>query len=65
MEINQLYRVGVAAEKTKVGRTTILAAIKRGEIPSYETACKLPLVAIADVKKWAKVERTRGPKTGG
>lgn len=62
MEVSKSYRVGKAAEKAGVLRTTVLAAIKRGEIPCDKTACGLPMVALSDVKRWAKQERKTGPK---
>jgi excisionase family DNA binding protein len=63
MDIQQLFRVNAASEKTKVGRTTLLAAIKRKELPVYHTGCGLPLVTLADVRKWSKQERKPGPKS--
>lgn len=64
MDITQLFRVNSASEKTKVGRTTLLAAIKRKELPVHYTGCGLPLVTLADVRKWAKTERHIGRPPG-
>jgi excisionase family DNA binding protein len=65
MDVSQLYRVSNAAEKTGLGRTTLLAAIDRKELPVYYTGCGLPMVTLADVRKWSKQERKPGPKSSG
>lgn len=56
------YRVAVAAVECGVNRTTLLSAVARGDIPTVELGCALPLVKLADVKRWASEERKRGPK---
>lgn len=67
METSKLYRVAIAAAETGVNRTTLLSAIERGEIPSETTGCGLPLVTLAEVRKWAAHagKRKRGPKAKG
>lgn len=60
MDASKLYRIAIAAKKTGVGRTTIIEAIRRGELTAYTTACELPLVTLSDVRAWAK----NPPKVG-
>ena len=60
--INSLFRLKIAAERCKVKRTTLLSAIDRGEVPTENTGCGLPLVRLADVRKWAKKDRPVGRK---
>ena len=60
IDTSKLYRIAIAAQRTGVGRTTLLAAIDRGELTVYETGDGLPLVTLADVRKWAKKERRIG-----
>ena len=55
-----LQRIATAAQETGVKRTTILAAIDRGEIPVSMLADGLKLVTVADVLKWDKKARTMG-----
>ena len=50
------------AELLNVNRSTVNVAIRRGEIPTTELACGTRVVRVADVKKWSKQERKRGPK---
>lgn len=65
MDAKKLYRVAQAAEACGVNRSTLITAVRREQLPSYGTACGLPLVLLADVKRWAKAERKPGrkPKT--
>jgi excisionase family DNA binding protein len=62
MDARKLYRISHAAQKTGVGRSTIQAAIGRGEIDAVVTGCGLPLVTLAAVRSWAKADRKPGPK---
>ncbi len=66
MNVKNLFRIGIVAKKTGVPRTSIMTAIDRGEIAVYHSACKLPMVTLADVQKWGKEERPMGrpPKNG-
>ncbi len=62
MDAQKLTRIAIAAQVAGVNRSTLKSAVERGDLPSYLTACGLPLVVQADVNKWAKQERQRGPK---
>ncbi len=60
MEVSKLTQISVAAKQTGTPKTTLFSAIDREEIPVYHTVCKLPLVVLADVQKWAKKKRPLG-----
>ena len=61
-KLSDLFRVAAAAKKLKLIRTTLLAAVGRGEIPTYATGCQLKLVTLSDGRRWAKQERFPGRK---
>lgn len=62
METNKLYRVTMACKKLGIHRTTVNSAIERGEVETHQTACGLPLVTLAELKRWNKRERKLGRK---
>lgn len=62
MDAKKLTRIAIAAQAAGINRSTLKSAVERGDLPVYQTACGLPLVVQADVEKWAKQERQRGPK---
>lgn len=55
-----LYRVSHAARLSCVHRSTLLKAMSSGYVPTYRTACGLPLVSLADARRWA-IESTPLP----
>jgi excisionase family DNA binding protein len=55
--ISDLWRLSAIAHATGIPRTTLRAAVERGEIPYWTTACGTALVRQQDVRDWA----TRGP----
>ena len=59
MDSKKIMRVGEAAKATGIKRTTIIAAIDRGEIRSYPLACGLPTVRLTDVVGWRRPKRGR------
>jgi len=64
MNTNILYRISCAARATGVKRTTIQAAVGRGEIAAEHTGCGMPLVTLRDITRWAKKTRPLGRKPG-
>lgn len=62
IEACEYCRIAFAAQEAGVKRTTLLSAVNRGDIEVVEMGCRLPLVRLADVKRWAAEERQRGPK---
>lgn len=62
MDASKLYRVAQAAAACQVNRSTLVTAVRGGQVASYPTACGLPLVTLADVRKWARQDRKPGRK---
>lgn len=60
MDAAKLYRVAHAAQACDVNRSTLVTAVRAGQCPSVATGCGLPLVTLADVRAWAKVDRRPG-----
>lgn len=54
MDAKKLHRIAAAAAAVGLAKQTLDSAVRRGDVPSYPTACGLPLVRLADVKRWAK-----------
>ena len=61
MDAKKLYRVAEAAKQTEANRSTLISAVRAGQVPSYPTACGLPLVLLKDVRKWMAKADTRRP----
>ena len=59
--IARLYRPAVIAAKLGIPRTTLAAAIQRGEILMYTTGCGVDLTTREEVEAWA----VRGPDNLG
>ncbi|MEN1682099.1 MAG: hypothetical protein AAGJ46_21175 [Planctomycetota bacterium] len=60
MDQAKLYRVAHAAEAEGINRSTLVTAVRNGQCTSYETACGLPLVLLADVRKWWAARKPAG-----
>lgn len=60
MDVKHLMRVGMAANKIGVNRTTLFEAVTRGDIRSFNSACGLPMVLLSDCQKWAEKPYSRG-----
>lgn len=54
------YRVGMAADALNVARQTVDSAVRSGRIRSVQTACGLPLVRLADVRRFLAAPAKRG-----
>ena len=52
MNVNQLYRLAIAARMAKVAETTVKSAADRGEIMVHATACGHRLVTLAEITRW-------------
>lgn len=62
MDTSKLYRITSAAEKCGTIKQTLSAAIRRGDLPAYFTACGLPLVKLEDVRRYLADPPKRGRK---
>jgi hypothetical protein len=54
MDASKLMRVGRAAQECGVPPQTLDDAVRAGRVPSHPTSCGLPLVRLADVRRWDK-----------
>ena len=52
MEVNQLYRLAIAARMVKVAETTVRSAADRGELVVHTTACGYRLVTLDEIARW-------------
>lgn len=57
----RLFSLSEAARRCEVLRTTIRAAVDRGEIPCVEMGSGERYVALAAVRMWKRKSKTRRP----
>lgn len=59
--VDQTVTLASAARIAGVARSTIISAVKRGELTPHHTACDSRLLLLADVERWAAAASTRRP----
>lgn len=55
------WRILRAAAEVGVPDQTLDSAVRRGDITAHVTTCGLPLVEIAEVRRWVAAADTRRP----